>query len=609
MHARLTIQSGHGAPDHCDLFPDRRVNLGRNHDNTIVLYNEHVSRFHATIFHDGGRWLIRDLNTRNGTRVNGALINGEAVLEGDREITIGDVRLRFQIEPLADVTVTPVQPAKVERDPTPPLPVDRDPTVLQRDELNALYLFMAESAAESDPRALIRRALEAVMCQTDASLAGFLSLDPDGPVPRLVLPESAKVDFQLSRQLTRRVERDGRSVWLQTHDRNGAPDESDSLVAYTDALCVPLPTEEAPLGALHAYQVGDYFTERDLRFCEILAGHLASSLRLLRRERTLEADVSRLRTHTPVTDEIIGDSPALRQLRQRIARAAQAPSTVLIHGESGSGKELVARAIHLQSRRRKGPLVAVNCAAITPNLLEAELFGYRKGAFTGADRDHRGLFEQADLGTLFLDEVGELSQEFQAKLLRVIEDKGFRPVGGTAEVHPDVRVVAATHRDLEREVRAERFREDLYYRLNILTLRLPPLRDHAEDIPRLVEFFLKKVAVEWHRRVRVTDEALRRLQEYSWPGNVRQLRAVLESAVALSDRDVLEAEDFPLTCDTGRDAPPASLKLSDVETWAIRQALRRTDGNVTQAAQTLGITRDTLQKKMRRAGIDKWDLD
>jgi Nif-specific regulatory protein len=249
--------------------------------------------------------------------------------------------------------------------------------------------------------------------------------------------------------------------------------------------------------------------------------------------------------------------------------------------------------------------VTVNCAAIPSSLLEAELFGHRKGTFTGATEDRAGLFEQADEGTLFLDEIGELSPECQAKLLRVLEGKGFRPVGGTSDVQADVRIIAATNRDLEQEVEEGRFREDLFYRLRI-PIRVPPLREHAEDIPQLVDHFLRKLTVEYRRPVQLTEAALRRLCDYSWPGNVRQLRSVLETTVAMSDGGVIDADDLPLGPDRRREvAGLPTLNLDDLEAEAVRQALRRTEGNKVQAAKLLGIHRDTLLLKMKKYRIDK----
>jgi Nif-specific regulatory protein len=252
-------------------------------------------------------------------------------------------------------------------------------------------------------------------------------------------------------------------------------------------------------------------------------------------------------------------------------------------------------------------LVGVNCAAIAPTLLESELFGHCKGAFSGAVQDHPGLFQQADEGTLFLDEVGELSLECQAKLLRVIEGKGFRPVGGTGDIQVDVRTIAATHRDLQSLVQAGRFRPDLFFRLQGLQIHVPPLREHIEDIGELVQYFLKKLTVEWGRQIKLSPAALERLQEYSWPGNVRQLRSVLENAVALSETDMIEPEDLLLSSAPNPLEPPG-LNLEELECWAVRQALHRTGGNISQAARILGIVRDTLASKMKKYGIKKGEL-
>jgi transcriptional regulator with PAS, ATPase and Fis domain len=341
-----------------------------------------------------------------------------------------------------------------------------------------------------------------------------------------------------------------------------------------------------------------------------LAGYLANSLNVLRSRRMLAAENSRLRTHSPVgDDELVGSSPALLKVRMHIARVAPRPCTVLIVGESGVGKELVASALHRLSPRRDGPLVTVNCAAIAASLSEAELFGHREGTFTGAVGDRPGFFQQADEGTLFLDEIGELSLECQAKLLRVIEGKGFRPVGATSELRVDVRVVAATNRDLEAMVREGGFRQDLYFRLGI-PIHVPPLRERAEDIPALASYFLRKLSLEYRRQLRLTEAAITRICECPWPGNIRQLRAVLENAVAMSDADTLDAGDLvlPLPDTRGGDAADGLprlpyLNLEQLEVVAIRQALRETRGNARAAAEKLGIHRDTLGLKMKKYDI------
>jgi Nif-specific regulatory protein len=614
MLARLTITAGEGAPQVCDLRPRQSVALGRHRSNTIVLQDRHASRRHAEVYAEDGHWFIRDCATLNGTKVNGERINQPTPLLHGHEIGIGDTRLRFTLMNAGNGCAPP---AARERRPAPRKKLEDEPgsgfrTIFQADELSALCGFMAGSVEETTPRALVERAVKMVHSNTWATVTGFLSLDPDNPMPKLVLPELASVDIHLSRQLTQRAQQEGRTVWR--HAEEGPRSEEDSLLSFTDAVCVPLQAEEVPLGALHVYKSGGSFTERQVRFCEVAAGYLANSLRLLRSRRTLEAENSRLRGHSPSGDDaLIGDSPALEQVRTHITRVAPRPCTVLIVGESGVGKELIASALHRHSARDDGPLVTVNCAAIAASLSDAELFGHCEGTFTGASQDRPGFFQQADEGTLFLDEIGELSLEIQAKLLRVIEGKGFRPVGATADVHVDVRVIAATNRDLERMAQEGRFRQDLYFRLGV-PIKVPPLRDRAEDIPALVNHFLRQLSLEYRRPLRLTAAALERLRLYPWPGNVRQLRAVLENAVAMTDNETLDAGNLTLPdvggpgpLDEDGLVPLPTLNLEQLEIAAIRQALRQTRGNVTAAAEVLGIHRDTLGLKIRKYGIRRRD--
>jgi Nif-specific regulatory protein len=472
------------------------------------------------------------------------------------------------------------------------------------DELAVFHDFMTRSTEYDDPREVVELALNTLLQHTRAAVTGFLSLDEhNNPLPRVVLPELARVDIVLSRQMLQRVQNDGKTVWLKA-TLPGEFDESESLMPFTDAICVPLKTEGAPFATLHVYRSKAPFIDREVRFTEMIAGHMANILSRLRKFRSLEAENSRLRRQTQVSADLTGDSPALQQLKQLIGRAAACNSTVLVQGETGAGKELVASALHRLSARNKGPFVVANCGAIAPSLLEAELFGHTAGAFTGAERYRPGLFEQADEGTLFLDEVGDMSLDCQVKVLRAIEGKGFRPVGGTKDVHIDVRVVAASHKDLAREVHARRFRQDLFYRLRVICLVVPPLREHIEDLPSLVDRFLDRFAAETGRRKRLSASALQRLSAYAWPGNVRELRTVLESAVMLTDGDEIGADDLWLQGATASDQP-ISLKLEDVEAWAIREALKQTKGNVSAASRILGISRECLSQKIKKYGIPK----
>jgi two-component system response regulator HydG len=602
MVARLAIEIGVGSPQKVDLDPVRPTTLGRSRESTVVLHDEHASRQHAQIYSDNGQWFIRDFGTLNGTFVNGDRIAQPVALQHGQSIGIADMRLRF----LADQEKVPE--ANEDQAAAAPLRESRsaEQTSFWPDELAALYEFMTATVDEKEPAALIEQALETIARRTRASVCGFLSLDPEEPLSKRVFPQAAEVDAQLSRQLTRGVQETGRTVWLQALAQDVGVGASESLACYVDALCVPLNAEGAPLGAVHVYKSNGAFTTRDVRFCEVLAGYAARSLTVLRMFRSLAAENSRLRQSTPVSDELIGSSPAMQNLRQRITRAAASSATVLVHGETGVGKELVASALHQQSPRAKGPLVVANCGAIAKSLWESELFGHARGAFTGAATAHAGLFEQADDGTLFLDEIGDMPLDGQVKLLRAIESKTFRPVGATKDVRADVRVVAATHRELEQEVKAGKFREDLFYRLRVIYIPVPRLRDHAEDIPELVEFFLAKLTPPAGRRKKISAAVLRRLQEYPWPGNVRQLRGALENAVIMGDGDTIEAGDFYLP---DMHAKAAVLTLEELESRGIGLALEQAGGNVTQAAKLLGIHRETLGKKIKQYELGKKATD
>jgi Nif-specific regulatory protein len=304
-------------------------------------------------------------------------------------------------------------------------------------------------------------------------------------------------------------------------------------------------------------------------------------------------------------DELIGDSQPMLRLKHKISRVARATGCVLIRGESGAGKELVARAIHKASARADRPMLSVNCAAIPRDLIESQLFGHKRGAFTGADADHLGWFRQAHSGTLFLDEVGELTLEGQAKLLRILEGHPFLPVGATEEVSVDVRVIAATNRDLAEIVREKRFREDLYYRLSVFELYVPPLRDREEDIQRLVQYFLEHFKLQHGRpKLTLSEGATARLLAYAWPGNVRQLRNVIDSAVVMADTDVIGPTDLGLR-DAGTDIGFESLRMDHWERKLIQEALSRAGNNVPEAAKLLGIGRATLYRKLDDYGIER----
>jgi DNA-binding NtrC family response regulator len=348
----------------------------------------------------------------------------------------------------------------------------------------------------------------------------------------------------------------------------------------------------------------DYLTKPfQLADLEVHVQKAYEKVQLSRRERQW---VQQIAYESP-RYRLVGDSPAMKRVVQMIERVAPADATVLVRGASGTGKELVARALHVNSPRADRPLVTVNCAALTESLLESELFGHEKGAFTGAVQTKPGLVEVAEGGTLFIDEIGEMAPGLQAKLLRVLENGQFRRVGGTQEIQADVRVVAATNRDLAEELKSGRFREDLYYRLNVVTIELPPLRERREDVPLLVEHFLTTRQVG-PLRSRVSPEAMQALAHYAWPGNVRELANVLERAQILAEDHLITPDDLPDALSAARPGGEASSgdprHLSEVERQHVRAVLQQEKGNKVHAARALGISRRSLYRLIEKYGLD-----
>jgi two-component system nitrogen regulation response regulator NtrX len=330
------------------------------------------------------------------------------------------------------------------------------------------------------------------------------------------------------------------------------------------------------------------------------------------RQRRLEVENRELRATVDRRHAMVGESHVIRQLLEQVAMAAPTNGRVLIHGENGTGKELVARSIHMRSRRMKGPFIEVNCAAIPEELIESELFGHMKGAFTGAVADRRGKFELADGGTLFLDEIGDMSLKTQAKVLRALQEQIVEPVGGTSSVKVDVRVIAATNKDLPTEIRAGRFREDLYFRLNVIPIFVPPLRDRDSDIPLLADHFMAEFAREYGRRPKRLDPgAASGLRSYRWPGNVRELRNVIErlmimvpgDTIAIGDLAFLESGGVAAADQPGTPALPLHEARERFERDYILRALAAQNGNISRTADALGVERSNLYRKMRAFGI------
>ena len=337
----------------------------------------------------------------------------------------------------------------------------------------------------------------------------------------------------------------------------------------------------------------------------IETSRLRTEVRLLRGSQVRECSF----------DAIVGTSAAMNAAKALMRRIASSPATtVLLTGETGSGKDLAAKAIHYNSDRADRPFVNITCSALPEPLLESELFGHERGAFTDAQQQKRGLFETADGGTVFLDEIGEITPGLQAKLLRFLEERTFKRVGGLTDIRVDVRVIAATNRDLEQHVKAGSFREDLFYRLQVMPVALPPLRGRRGDIPLLVEYFIERYNVEFRKHVKgVTQEAQALLEQYAWPGNIRELRNAIERAMLLADRRWLLPEDFATLTRSAPAAmfrlPPEGINLEDVERQLLVQALERSGGNQTQAGYLLGINRDQVRYRIEKFGLPKPQLE
>lgn len=338
----------------------------------------------------------------------------------------------------------------------------------------------------------------------------------------------------------------------------------------------------------------------------LLVGRILKVKKLQRENRILRKKLSKQYHY----HDIISKNAKMHELLELVSQVAGLRSTVLIRGESGTGKELIARAIHYSGDRASKPFVAVSCAALAETLLESELFGYEQGAFTGANAQRKGKFEIADGGTIFLDEIGDISPKLQADLLRVLQERSFYRLGGTDEIQVDARVIAATHKNLQQAVQEGAFREDLYYRLNVIEIRIPPLRERREDIPMLADHFIERLSHELNRDLAgISEPALKLLMDYDWPGNVRELENAIERAIVTSKDRYLAEDDFRFlkaNIEAHRAwAPPPCLTLQDLEKEAISAAIRRTDGNIKEAAASLGIDRSTLYDKIKRYEIPR----
>ncbi len=495
--------------------------------------------------------------------------------------------------------------------------LEDDASARESARLHALYDMIRAVNSETDPDVLLERILD-LACQVVGAERGMILLrdertgDFSVRLVRNLEPETARDAEQFSRGIVGKAGKGESILALDAgSDERFKSLRSVSLYQIRSLMCVPLRSRGRIVGTVYldSRREGRPFTQEDLRFVEAFADHAALALENARARARLEEENRRLLVVAEERvrlDNLVGRCEPMQQVFDLIEKAAPTALPVLIQGESGTGKELVARAIHFRSPRKHRPFVTENCAAMAETLLESELFGHVRGAFTGAERDRAGLFEQADGGTLFLDEVGDMSPGMQARLLRVLQEGEIRRVGGERTIRVDVRIVAATNRDLAKQVQEGRFREDLLYRLQVLTIELPPLRNRPGDLPLLVAHLMERIAKERGRPApKVTDEAMEIFERYGWPGNVRQLENVLQRLVLLAgerpmDRKLIESDPHlkqTLLAKETWQEPVFSLERNERE--QIERALRAAGGNRNRAARMLGISRATLYRRIK----------
>jgi len=627
------------------LVPGERVTIGRAPTNQVVVQDERASRAHAEIHETQAGWTVRDLDSRNGTLLDDTPVVGDRVLGPGDRVTIGRVEIVFCA---GDPPTDPGSSPGTGRTSTGAVSADQSAwaqSIVHRRSHGRLLEDIHQSAA-SVPRVgraaaeLCRLAFglgRAASVAESAALALETAMRGVGASAGVVLLPPAVGDATHAAVPTESLE-----IAAQAADAKAAvasPGPAIATVLATDeavlacsvaadhangsgvsSLSAPVRLAGKPVGVLHVEIDGATreATADDLEFVLAVSDALGVALENLSVREVLSTKLAttadeneRLRRRLREESRMVGGSDMLRGILEQVGRVASTKATVLVRGESGAGKELVASAIHEASDRRGGPFVCLNCAALTETLLESELFGHEKGAFTGATERKAGKFEAAHKGTLFLDEIGEMGAAIQAKFLRVLEGHPFERVGGSSRVQVDVRVVAATNRNLEEAVAAGEFRRDLYFRLKVVEIMVPPLRKRREDIAPLARHFLERFVAETGRRVKgFTPAAIEAMEAYHWPGNIRELRNCIERAVVLSQADEIDVHELALshlaaTGDTGkgsasRSGTYAPESLEDVERKHIMATLGAVGGNKTKAAAILGIERSTLDRKLAR---------
>jgi transcriptional regulator with GAF, ATPase, and Fis domain len=602
------------------------VGLGSDADNSIRVEDPAVSAHHCTITFRDGRYILRDLDSHSGTFVNGLPVKQRELKAGD-EIAVGESVFLLQVEKSSSAVSSPVQIDDGEA-------LYAEAAELQTDELLNLQ---PESLAALPQPARMARNLSALVQISRAigslrdeeslpwQLLGMIFDVIPAERGAILLTEENSMEIRsqvawdrvlgpdcpvhVSQSVVRRGMGEGVSLLDSGGKEANFKDQAEGKAKRPrrSFLCVPMMSKGRAIGAIYleSSKPETAFTQDDLQLLSAIAGLGVIGIENARQFERLGSENQRLRAEVSLTHDMVGGSARMREVYQFIERVAPSDSTVLICGQSGTGKELAARAIHQNSPRKNQPFVALNCAALTETLLESELFGHEKGAFTSAVSQKKGYLEVAEGGTVFLDEIGELSPILQAKLLRVLQEREFVRVGGTRPIKINVRFLAATNKDLQKVVREEKFRADLFHRLNVISITLPALREHPEDIPALAEHFTARHAKKCSRSVKgISDQAMACLTQYDWPGNIRELENAMERAVVVGTTERILPEDLPETLlESAKSWGNTPAKYHDairgLKKQLILSALEQGGGSMTEAAKLLGVHANYLHRLVR----------
>jgi transcriptional regulator with GAF, ATPase, and Fis domain len=610
------------------VLPEGEFSIGRDAANQLWVEDSSLSRRHCVVKREGAKCSVRDVGSRNGTCVNGVPVE-EQQLEHWDQLSVGSSLLVFleaesatsrtnqvlfeDTTEFAGLAIRLRHERKAPRRPEEifaELPGTPETTRY----LQSLLKIATGIGGIRDSESLQWQLLGFLFDVVPAERGAVLYFDKTGEVEstaawdRVRGPEHV---VSVSEALVRRVYAE--KAGLVAGDVLGNPGLSEGAGEESrrrSVLCVPMMISGEALGAIYLETEvpEDLFNEAHLHVMTAVGSITALALENLRHWERLKEENQALRAEVNLEYNMVGVSARMKEVFEFVRRVAATDATVLVEGESGTGKELVARAIHRNSKRAENPFVAINCAAIAENLLESELFGYEKGAFTGAAAQKKGRIEMAEGGTLFLDEVSELAPELQAKLLRVLQEREFERVGGTRAIPLDTRLIAATNKKLSEAIESGEFRKDLYYRLNVVTLTMPALRDRTEDIPQLAEHFLSKASRKCKTRMKsLSEEAKACLIKYDWPGNVRELENAMERAVVLGSGNVVLPEDLPETILEAGVLSDGSAKyhrsMKETKRQMIAQALQHAHGSYVDAARSLGIHPNSLLRLMRNLNV------